>query len=331
MNERADYISAVLPADDADACDAPADAVTIPVELGGLRLDQALAKLFPEHSRSRLQGWLREGRIRVDGTSLDARRKVSGGELIEIDAPPAPEPGAELPEDIPLDVVFEDDHLLVINKPVGLVVHPGSGNWSGTLLNALLNHDPALGAVPRAGIVHRLDKDTSGLMVVAKTLAAQTELVRQLQARSVRRHYWALVHGAPDTAGTVDAPIGRHPTQRTRMAVVGNGRPAVTHYRVIERLARCTLVECRLETGRTHQIRVHMAHIGHPLVGDAVYGPRRSADALLDRFPRQALHAFRLGLRHPQSGLEMEWTVPMAADFAVLIDALRGFYQGDAR
>ena len=324
MNERADYIPAALPADDADSC----DAVTIPAALGGLRLDQALAKLFPQHSRSRLQGWLRDGYIRVDGASPDARRKVCGGESVEIDAPPPPEIAAELPEAIPLDVVFEDAHVLVINKPVGLVVHPGSGNWSGTLLNALLHHDPALAAVPRAGIVHRLDKDTSGLMVVAKTLAAQTELVRQLQSRSVKRHYWALVQGELGKDGTVDAPIGRHPTQRTRMAVVGNGRPAVTHYLVVERFARCTLVECRLDTGRTHQIRVHMAQLGHPLVGDQVYGQRRTGDAALDAFPRQALHAFRLGLIHPQSGLEMEWSVPMAMVLTALIDALRARKSG---
>jgi 23S rRNA pseudouridine1911/1915/1917 synthase len=320
VNERADYIPADLPADDADAC----EVVTIPVELGGLRLDQALARLFPQHSRSRLQGWLKEGWIRVDGASPDARRKVWGGECIEIDAPPPPEVAAELPEDIPLAVVFEDDDLLVIDKPAGLVVHPGSGNWSGTLLNALLHRNPALAGVPRAGIVHRLDKDTSGLMVVAKTLAAQTELVRQLQARTVRRHYRALVQGELTAGGTVDAPIGRHPTQRTRMAVVGNGRPAVTHYLVTERFPRVTLVECRLETGRTHQIRVHMAHIGHPLVGDPVYGARRCGDVRLDAFPRQALHAFRLGLVHPRSGEAMSWEVPMPADFAALLDGLRG-------
>ena len=324
MNERADYIPAALsaefPADDVDAL----EALTIPVELGGLRLDQALARLFPQHSRSRLQAWLKDGLIRVDGVSPDARRKVCGGEWVEIDAPPPPELAAQLPEAIPLDIVFEDAHLLVIDKPAGLVVHPGSGNWSGTLLNALLHHDPALAGVPRAGIVHRLDKDTSGLMVVAKTLAAQTELVRQLQARSVKRHYRALVQGDVRAGGTVDAPIGRHPTQRTRMAVVGNGRPAVTHYLVTARYARSTLVECRLETGRTHQIRVHMAHIGHPLVGDPVYGTRRCGDPRLDGFGRQALHAFRLGLVHPHSGEQMVWEVPMAPDFAALLEALEG-------
>ena len=328
MNEHADYIPAALPAalpadlpaDDADAW----EALTIPVELGGLRLDQALARLLPQHSRSRLQGWLKEGWIRVDGASPDARRKVCGGECVEIDAPPPPEVTAALPENIPLAVVYEDEDLLVIDKPVGLVVHPGSGNWSGTLLNALLHRNPALAGVPRAGIVHRLDKDTSGLMVVAKTLAAQTELVRQLQARTVGRHYRALVQGALTAGGTVDAPIGRHPTQRTRMAVVGNGRPAVTHYRVTERFPRATLVECRLETGRTHQIRVHMAHVGHALVGDPLYGARRCGDVRLDAFPRQALHAFRLGLTHPRSGEAMRWEVPLAADFAALLDELHG-------
>ncbi len=315
MNERADYIAA-------EEGGSPA-VLTIPAELGGLRLDQALARLFPEHSRSRLQGWLKEGRIRLDGASPDARRKVWGGERVELEAAPVPEVGAELPEDIPLQVVFEDEHLLVIDKPAGLVVHPGSGNWSGTLLNALLHHAPALAGVPRAGIVHRLDKDTSGLLVVAKTLAAQTDLVRQLQARTVKRHYWALVQGTVAGGGTVDAPIGRHPTQRTRMAVIGNGRPAVTRYAVVERFARTTLVECRLETGRTHQIRVHMAHLGHALVGDPVYGARRRGEALADGFLRQALHAFRLGLVHPASSEAMEWQVPLAEDFAALLERLK--------
>ncbi len=316
VNERADYI----PADDGDSL----EALTIPVELGGLRLDQALARLFPQHSRSRLQSWLKEGFIRIDGNSPGAHSKVWGGECVELDPPPLPEVAAELPEDIPLQVVFEDEHLIVIDKPAGLVVHPGSGNWSGTLLNALLHHAPVLAGVPRAGIVHRLDKDTSGLLVVAKTLAAQTELVRQLQARTVKRHYWALVHGSLEGGGVVDAPVGRHPSQRTRMAVVGNGRAALTRYTVVERFARCTLLECRLETGRTHQIRVHMAHLGHALVGDPVYGRARSGDAPLGAFARQALHAFQLGLRHPYGGQDMLWQVPMAADFAALLDDLRG-------
>lgn len=315
MNERADYIAG-------DESDSPA-VMTIPAELGGLRLDQALARLFPEHSRSRLQAWLKDGRIRLDGESAGSRQKVSGGERVELDVAQPPEIAAEQPEDIPLRVVFEDAHLLVIDKPAGLVVHPGSGNWSGTLLNALLHHAPQVAEVPRAGIVHRLDKDTSGLLVVAKTLTAQTDLVRQLQARTVRRHYWALAQGRVQAGGMADAPIGRHPTQRTKMAVVGNGRPAVTHYTVVERFVRATLLECRLETGRTHQIRVHMAHIGHPLVGDPVYAARRVADPAWAGFERQALHAFRLGLIHPAMGEAMEWEIPMAEDLDALLQRLR--------
>ena len=296
--------------------------LTIPAECAGLRLDQALARMFPSHSRSRLQGWLKAGRISLDGAQPDAKFKVWGGECLQLDAAPPPEEVAETPEDIPLAVVYEDEAILVIDKPVGLVVHPGSGNWSGTLLNALLHHAPALGSVPRAGIVHRLDKDTSGLLVVAKTLEAQTDLVRQLQARTVRRHYLALVHRRVSASGVVDAPIGRHPTQRVRMAVVQSGRPAVTRYLVRERFDRATLVECQLETGRTHQIRVHMASIGHPLVGDATYGLRRSGDLLLDAFPRQALHAFRLGLLHPGTREEMTWEAALPADFEELLGRL---------
>ena len=296
----------------------------MPAECAGLRLDQALAQLFPQHSRSRLQGWLKAGHIVLDGApQAEAKRKVWGGEQLSVAEPPLPEETAQQAEDIALDIVFEDEALIVLNKPAGLVVHPGSGNWSGTLLNALLHHAPALAGLPRAGIVHRLDKDTSGLMVVARTLEAQTSLVRQLQARSVQRHYVALVHGTPPAQGTADAPLGRHPVQRTRMAVVANGRAAVTHYRVIERLGELSLVECRLETGRTHQIRVHMTHLGHPLVGDPVYGRRTQRDPLLAAFPRQALHAFELGLQHPSSGGACSWRVPYAADLADLLAAVR--------
>ncbi len=297
--------------------------LTIPADCAGLRLDQALARLFPAHSRSRLQGWLKAGRVSLDGAQPDAKFKVWGGEALKVDAALPPEEISGAPEDIPLAVVHEDDAILVLDKPVGLVVHPGSGNWSGTLLNALLHHAPALAGVPRAGIVHRLDKDTSGLLVVAKTLEAQTDLVRQLQARTVRRHYLALVHRVVCGGGTVDAPIGRHPTQRVRMAVVQSGRPAITHYTVREGFERATLVECQLETGRTHQIRVHMAKIGHPLVGDATYGLRRSGDELLDAFPRQALHAFRLGLRHPATHEEMSWESALSRDFEDLLARLR--------
>ena len=298
----------------------------IPAECAGWRLDAALASLFPEHSRSRLQGWLKQGLIRVDGSAAQPKCKVYGGERIDFDAatlPPAPTLGGAA-EDIALRVAFEDQHLVVIDKPAGLVVHPGNGNASGTLLNALLHHAPQLAGIPRAGIVHRLDKDTSGLLVVAKTLTAQTDLVRQLQARSVQRHYLALALGTVERDGTVDAPLGRHAVQRTRMAVVRTGgREARTHYAVLERFARATLLECRLETGRTHQIRVHLASISHPLAGDPVYGKTRSGDARLDAFRRQALHAWRLALRHPATGADMAWESPLPADFAQLLDDLR--------
>ena len=289
-----------------------------------MRVDQALARLFPEHSRSRLQSWLKSGRITINGASPDSKTKVWGGETVAVSPEPSEAMLAEQAEDIPLQVIFEDDTVIVIDKPVGLVVHPGSGNWSGTLLNALLHHGAGFRDLPRAGIVHRLDKDTSGLLVVAKTLEAQTDLVRQLQARTVKRHYLALVHGEPQPSGEVNAPIGRHPVQRTKMAVVPGGREALTRYRVIERFARATLVECELATGRTHQIRVHMAHIGHPLVGDATYGKAKSADPRLDAFPRQALHAWQLGLIHPKTGEACRWQTPLPADLDGLLETLRG-------
>lgn len=306
-----------------DYSSGPKRILVVPPELAGLRLDAALARLFPQHSRSRLQAWMKQGRVTVDGAAVDAKRKMWGGERVEVDAASEAAELQHQPEAIELPIVFEDDHLLVIDKPAGLVVHPGSGNWTGTMMNALLHHVPQLAGVPRAGIVHRLDKDTSGLLVVAKTEAAQTDLVRQLQARTVKRHYLALVHGAVAGDGMVDAPIGRHPVHRTKMAVVSRGREARTHYSVRERFADATLIECRLETGRTHQIRVHMASVGHPLVGDAVYGKRRSSDARLDRFRRQALHAWRLALVHPQGGAPVSWEVPLPADFAALLEELR--------
>ncbi len=295
----------------------------VPAECAGQRLDQALAGLLPEHSRSRLQAWMRAGRIRVDGAAADPKRKVWGGERIDLGELPEAAAAADAAEDIGITAAFEDEAILVLAKPAGLVVHPGSGNAAGTLLNALLHHAPELAAIPRAGIVHRLDKDTSGLMVVAKTLVAQTDLVRQMQARSVRRHYLALVHGEVAAGGEVNAPIGRHPQQRTKMAVVAQGRAALTRYAPREAFARATLLECRLETGRTHQIRVHMASIGHPLVGDPTYGRRRSGQSLLDAFPRQALHAWRLALVHPASGAEMSWEAAPPEDFAALLAALR--------
>jgi len=240
-----------------------------------------------------------------------------------VDVEPDPESLPDAPEDIPLDVVFEDEQILVINKPAGLVVHPGSGNRTGTLLNALLGRDAAFASLPRAGIVHRLDKETSGLMVVARTLTAQTDLVRQLQARTVKRHYAAVVVGAPPASGTVDEPIDRHPTQRTKMAVVKGGREARTHFRRIAQFSGAACIECVLETGRTHQIRVHMAHLGFPLVGDPVYGNRRRQPACTAGFPRQALHAFQLGLLHPGSGAPMLWQVPLPQDMQDLLDNLR--------
>lgn len=296
----------------------------IPPDYAGLRLDQALAQVFSQYSRSRLQSWLREGRIRVDGRMPMPRSKVYGGERLEMEIGLAASDDldAAQAEDIALEIIFEDEDLLVLDKPAGLVVHPGNGNRSGTLMNALLHHAPSLAAVPRAGIVHRLDKDTSGLLVVAKTLAAQASLVRQLQARTVGRRYLALAHGAVLRDGEVDAPIGRHPVLRTKMAITGGGRAALTHFRVCERLGAATLLECRLETGRTHQIRVHMAHLGHPLVGDPVYGARCVADPLLANFGRQALHAFRLELIHPSANETMCWHSPLPEDFSSLLRTL---------
>ena len=288
-----------------------------------MRADQALARLFPEHSRSRLQSWLKSGRITIAGASPDPKTKVWGGETVLVSPEPSEAMLAEQAEDIPLQIVFEDDTLVVIDKPVGLVVHPGSGNWSGTLLNALLHHASVFRELPRAGIVHRLDKDTSGLMVVAKTLEAQTALVRQLQARTVKRFYQALVRGTLERGGTVDVPIGRHPAQRTKMAVVANGKPARTHYRVVERFLDCTLVDCALETGRTHQIRVHLMSIGHPLVGDPVYGTGASRIPRGPVFGRQALHARRLGLIHPTSGKSMQWKSPLPEDFQSILEQVR--------
>jgi len=293
--------------------------LTVPAACAGLRLDQALAKLLPEYSRSRLAQWVRLGRATVNGRAVLPRQRVWGGEVVDIDPVPDAAAAAHRPEDIPLEAVFEDDTLLVVNKPAGLVVHPGSGNWQGTLLNALLQRIPALAGIPRAGIVHRLDKDTSGLLVVAKTLTAQASLVRQLQARSVKREYLAVAHGRIARDGRIESPIGRHPVKRTKMAVVARGRQAVTHYQVLERYSGASLLRCRLETGRTHQIRVHLSAQGHPLVGDPVYGKRSSGIP----FPRQALHAEQLALVHPKTGKTMEWQVEPPADMRKLIESLR--------
>lgn len=290
-------------------------------EACGERLDKAIAKLVPQFSRSRLQQWIEAGFVSVDNETARAKMTVLGDETIHIQPQSAPEDEAFKPEPMALSIVHEDASIIVLDKPAGLVVHPAAGNWSGTLLNGLLHHYPPLAGVPRAGIVHRLDKDTSGLMVVAKTLEAHTDLVRQLQARTVRREYFALVWGTPQSSGTVDASIGRHPRDRIKMAVSNNlsAKPAITHF---ERIATgkldgrpVSLMRCRLETGRTHQIRVHMMSVGFPLVGDALYGKAH----LMPVFPRQALQACRLGLIHPASGKDCEWQVPLAADFADLL------------
>jgi 23S rRNA pseudouridine1911/1915/1917 synthase len=296
--------------------------LVIPDAQGGQRLDQALSALLPEFSRTRIQNWIRARKIAVDDGWGTTRMKVSGGEAVRVEIEPDPNATPDEPEDIPLDVVFEDPMLLVINKPVGLVVHPGSGNRRGTLLNALLHWVPQVAELPRAGIVHRLDKDTSGLLVVAKTLMAHTNLVRQLQARTVKREYLALVYGEIDRGGTVDAPLARDPHNRTKRTVHTMGKEAVTHYEVVERFPGITLVRCKLETGRTHQIRVHMQHIGHPLVGETVYAASRRSHHKIP-FPRQALHAERLGLVHPITQEYMQWECPLPPDFASILQALR--------
>ena len=287
-----------------------------------MRFDQALAHLFPQHSRSRLSAWVKAGRATLEGSESSPSHKVWGGEKITLAPLADPQTTAFRAQAIPIDVVYEDEHLIIIDKPAGLVVHPGSGNWDGTLLNALLQHAQSLEQIPRAGIVHRLDKDTSGLLVVAKTLTTQTALVRQLQEHSVTREYLAVVHGFVTHEGSVDAPIGRHKTQRTRMAIVPNGKPAITHYEPVEHLLQATLLRCRLETGRTHQIRVHLASIGHPIVGDPVYGGNRKTPLPLP-FTRQALHAEKLALTHPATGRRRSWSARPPADMRKLISSLK--------
>jgi len=303
---------------------------TVDIEHAGMRLDQALAAIFPDYSRARLQQWIKQGLVSVDGsTAKRPKDKVIGGELVELEA--LMEDQVECcPEPIPLEIVYEDESLLVINKPAGLVVHPAAGNPDGTMQNALLHHDETLVQLPRAGIVHRLDKETSGLLVVAKSLAAHKYLVEQLQERSIKREYRAVVTGVMTAGGSVDQPIGRHPNQRTKMAVIFSGKPAVTHYRVLERFRFHTYVKVILETGRTHQIRVHMAHIRYPLVGDPVYAGRLrippgvtpELEAMLRRFKRQALHARKLGLEHPKTGEWMEWTTEPPQDMQELLRVL---------
>lgn len=303
-------------------------ALTIPADYAGLRLDQALAKLLPNWSRSRLQTWIAENRVILDGQITTIKQKVWGNELIQISPQDTIVESTHVAEDINLNIIHEDDAIIIVNKPAGLVTHPGNGNWQGTLLNALLHHAPQLEVVPRAGIVHRLDKDTSGLLVVAKTIEAQTNLVRQLQQHTVKRDYLALVLGEVTHAGSVDAPIGRHPIHRTKMAVTTKGKSARTHYQVIENFTGCTLLQCSLETGRTHQIRVHLSSIGHSLAGDPVYGgkPGKTEQIirqLLVSFPRQALHAQKLALTHPQTEQILGWEADAPEDLNNLLQRLR--------
>jgi 23S rRNA pseudouridine1911/1915/1917 synthase len=303
--------------------------LTIPQEQAGQRLDQALAALLPDYSRSRLKTWIESGEVRVDGAAMRPRDKVFGGEAVLIKAQ-LPEESRAAPQAIPLVLVHEDKHVFVVDKPAGLVVHPGAGNPDQTLQNALLALDPKLAALPRAGIVHRLDKDTSGLLIVARTLPAHTALVRMIGDRDVHREYEAICRGVMTAGGTVDAPIDRHPTDRVRMAVRDGGREAVTHYRVIKRFRANTHVRVQLETGRTHQIRVHLAHAGFPIVGDKVYGgrltlPKGVSETLreaLRSFPRQALHAARLQFDHPVTGKPVECVSPLPADMRGLLDLL---------
>ena len=300
----------------------------IPAAYQGLRLDAALSRVFPQYSRTRLQQWIRNREVLVDGRVLRTRDIVSGGEQVEVRARLSEE-GPLDAEEIDLDIVYEDPFLLVVNKPAGLVVHPGAGNPTGTLANALLYHDPGLSAIPRAGIVHRLDKDTSGLLVVARQLQSHCALVDQLQQRTVKRKYEVLVHGRVIAGGSVEAPIGRHPVDRKKMAVTPSGKPAITHYRVRKNFDTCTHLDVQLETGRTHQIRVHMAHLRFPVVGDPVYGKRTTgagtAEAIaLARFPRQALHACHLEITHPEDSRTCTWSAPLPQDFRQLLEVLAG-------
>jgi 23S rRNA pseudouridine1911/1915/1917 synthase len=294
--------------------------ITIPPEMAGYRLDKALAELCPSYSRGRLQQWIRDGYVLVNQTTSRAKNKVQGGEEIEIATQITTEVAWQA-QKLPLNILYEDGDLLIINKAAGIVVHPGAGNPDNTLVNALLHHAPELEQIPRAGIIHRIDKDTSGLLVVARSLTAHADLVQKLQQRKFIRKYEAIVHGVMVAGNTIDAPIGRHPTQRVRMAVVENGKPAITHYRIIERYRNYTHISVKLETGRTHQIRVHMAYKRYPLLGDPVYGGRRIHK--FKNFNRQALHAASLGLDHPNSGEFMQWTAALPDDMLNLLEELK--------
>ena len=304
---------------------------TVPDDLAGKRLDQALAAMFPQYSRSRLKSWILQGFVTIDGGEKRPKDLVSGGETVALQ--PTEELGVvSVPEPMDLDIQFEDDSFLVINKPAGLVVHPGAGNLRGTLMNGLLHRFSGLAELPRAGIIHRLDKDTSGLLLVGKTLQSHTALVRMLAAREISRRYLAICDGVLTGGGTIDAPIGRHPVYRLRMSVQDNGKPSITRYRVIERFAAQTYISVELESGRTHQIRVHFAYRRHPLVGDPVYGgrmavPPASDDTVIDtfrKFRRQALHATRLEFAHPVTKERVEIETPPPADFRNLLEVLRG-------
>jgi len=306
--------------------------LVVPESHAGLRVDVALQQLLPEFSRSKLQEWIKNEFVTVNQSAINSKHKVYAGDEIKVIVQQNPENNAFLPEAIPLDIVFEDETLLVINKSAGMVVHPAVGNWSGTLLNALLHHIPDIGNIPRCGIVHRLDKETSGLLVVAKTLSAQTHLVQQLQARTVKREYRAIVWGQLWKNGVVNQPIGRHPSIRTRMAVHLSGKTAITHYEILERFGVHTYLRCNLETGRTHQIRVHMQYLKAPIVGDPVYGlksimPIKSMSDTLRQhilgFHRQALHAIRLGLIHPLTSEAMEWSIDLPNDMKALLEIIR--------
>ena len=299
-------------------------------ELSGRRLDQAMAELFGDYSRSRLQKWIKAGRVTLNNKQLRARDKVSAGDTIRLRIEDEQLVEA-VSQPIELDIRYEDEHLLIINKPAGLVVHPAAGNPDGTMLNGLLHLDPTLQKLPRAGIVHRLDKETSGLLVVARTLKAHKRLVELLQAREIHREYRTIVNGVMISGGSVDEPIGRHPRQRKRMAVVHTGKPARTDYRVLQRFRAHSLLQVKLHSGRTHQIRVHMAHINYPVVGDPLYGgrlkiPAGASDALknaLRNFRRQALHAFKLGFEHPETGEWMEWECAIPDDMQQLLTELQ--------
>jgi len=314
---------------DAPVAEFRTHSLSLPEELQGLRLDQALARALPQYSRARLQSWIEAGAIQVNGRRPRGKDKVVGGERVQIEARLEVDEQVAA-ESMPVEIVFKDRALFVINKPPGLVVHPGAGNSRHTLQNALLALDPKLAVVPRAGLVHRLDKDTSGLLVVARTPEVHTALVAALAEREIERHYIALCSGVMTGGGTIDEPIGRHRSQRTKMAVRSDGRPSVTHYRLMKRFRAHTLLHVQLESGRTHQIRVHLAHIGYPVVGDPVYGGRRRFPAAaspalikeLDAFKRQALHAARLKMAHPVSGKEVEWEAPLPADMAHLVAVL---------